>query len=33
MSILARIMQLDPRIGPGRLQTELSADMDISAVR
>ena len=33
MSILARIMQLDPRIGPGRLQKELSADMDISAVR
>ena len=33
MSILARIMQLDPRIGPGPLRTELSADMDISAVR
>ena len=33
MSILARIMQLDPRIGPGPLRTELSADMDLSAVR
>ena len=33
MSLLARIMQLDPRIGPGPLRTELSADMDISALR